>query len=116
MVLRETASETLTQQAGKIIETEHGQQIISFSIVPIVNAGYTNFYGRNITERKHAEELWKYREHLEELVKERTTELAMANEQLQREITERKRAEIAVQEAREFAESNVRLCVNPWWS
>lgn len=47
----------------------------------------------------------KYQEPLEELVKERTTELKMANEQLQTEITARKRAERAVQEAREYAES-----------
>ena len=39
----------------------------------------------------------KYRDHLEELVKERTTELAMANEQLTSEVEERKRAEEALQ-------------------
>ena len=49
----------------------------------------------------------KHREHLEELVKERTNELRMANEQLQEEMTARKRAERAVQEAREYAESIV---------
>jgi C4-dicarboxylate-specific signal transduction histidine kinase len=49
----------------------------------------------------------KHREHLEELVKERTTELRMVNKQLQQEIAERKRAERAVQEAREYAESIV---------
>jgi PAS domain S-box-containing protein len=51
-------------------------------------------YDRDITERKKAEiELKKYRDHLEELVKERTTELIAANEELQQEIAERKRAE-----------------------
>lgn len=51
-------------------------------------------YDRDITERKKAEEaLRKYRDHLEELVKERTTELITANEELQQEIAERKRAE-----------------------
>lgn len=51
-------------------------------------------YDRDITERKKAEvELKKYRDHLEELVKERTMELIAANEELQQEITERKRAE-----------------------
>ena len=45
-------------------------------------------------ERKKVEgELKKYRYHLEELVKDRTAELAKANEQLQKEINERKRAE-----------------------
>jgi len=48
----------------------------------------------DITERKRAEEeLNKYRFHLEELVKERTSQLIAANEQLQEEISERKQAE-----------------------
>jgi|GEM_PF-626189 PAS domain S-box-containing protein len=51
-------------------------------------------YFRDITERKLAEmELRRYKEHLEELVQERTNELMTANAQLQREITERKQAE-----------------------
>ncbi len=50
--------------------------------------------GIDITERKQAEiELDKHREHLEELVQERTRELEAANAKLQAEITERKRAE-----------------------
>lgn len=52
---------------------------------------------RDITERKQAEiELDKYREHLEELVGERTRDLEAANAKLQAEITERKRAEEAL--------------------
>jgi len=55
---------------------------------------------RNISERKRAEEeLKKYRKHLEELVEERTAELKMVNEQLQQEITERKRAEGVLRES-----------------
>ena len=53
-------------------------------------------------ERKFAlEELNKYRDHLEDLVKKRTWELAMSNEQLSREIEERKRAEQALESASE---------------
>jgi PAS domain S-box-containing protein len=49
---------------------------------------------RDITERKRQDqELWSYRDQLEELVKERTVELRTANEQLQGEIAERKRAD-----------------------
>ncbi|MFQ5814366.1 MAG: PAS domain S-box protein, partial [Anaerolineae bacterium] len=47
-----------------------------------------------LTERVRAEEeLRKYRDHLEELVDERTAELTRANEQLRQEATERKRVE-----------------------
>jgi PAS domain S-box-containing protein len=53
----------------------------------------------NVTERVQVEEeLRKHRDHLEELVAERTVELAAANEQLQQEITERQRAEEALRQ------------------
>ena len=45
-----------------------------------------------------AEELRRYQEYLEDLVKQRTAELAAANERLAAEIAERKRAERIVQE------------------
>ncbi|MFH0728646.1 MAG: PAS domain S-box protein [Pseudomonadota bacterium] len=52
---------------------------------------------RDISARKRAEEeLGKYHGHLEELVAERTTELARANLKLEQEIEERKRAEKAL--------------------
>jgi PAS domain S-box-containing protein len=55
--------------------------------------------GIDITERKRAEiELKKYREHLEELVLDRTRELEAANAELHVEIAERKRAEAALKE------------------
>jgi PAS domain S-box-containing protein len=48
----------------------------------------------DITERKKVEEeLARHRDHLEELVEKRTAEIIKANEQLQREVAERKRAE-----------------------
>jgi len=55
----------------------------------------------------------KHQEPLEGLVKERTTELKTADEQLKKEITSRKRAERAVQEAREYAESIVETVREP---
>ncbi|NSW84709.1 MAG: PAS domain S-box protein [Syntrophobacteraceae bacterium] len=55
---------------------------------------------RDISERKRVEgELETYRRHLEELVMERTNELAWANRQLTHEIEERTRAEKALKEA-----------------
>ncbi|MBI4487604.1 MAG: response regulator [Deltaproteobacteria bacterium] len=59
----------------------------------------------NLQELKKAnEELRQYQEHLEELVKGRTAELTKANEQLQLEVAERKRAEEELRKAKETAE------------
>lgn len=65
----------------------------------------------DITERKVAEEeLRKYREHLEELVKNRTVELIETNKQLQEEIDERKWTEESLirseEEARRLSQEN----------
>jgi len=46
-----------------------------------------------LERRKAEEEVKRYQEHLEEMVKERTIQLKITNEQLEREITERKEAE-----------------------
>jgi signal transduction histidine kinase len=55
----------------------------------------------NIAARRQAEkELRKHRDHLEELIEERTSELNTANEQLKSEIAERKLAEEALRRER----------------
>src|SRR5512139_313186 len=60
----------------------------------------------DITERKRAEEeLDRYRDHLADLVKERTDTLAKVNEQLTREIEERTKAEHALRESRQMLQS-----------
>ena len=52
---------------------------------------------RDITDQKQAEkELKKYRDHLEDLVQERTIELEVTNLHLGKEIEERKRVEMAL--------------------
>ncbi len=57
---------------------------------------------RDITRRKLTEmELGRHREHLEQLVQERTAELASANLRLTEEIVERKRAETELKERAE---------------
>ena len=59
---------------------------------PVVAGIVVNFH--DITERRQAEDdLAEYRQHLEELVEERTADLQNANEQLRCEIVERKQAE-----------------------
>lgn len=55
----------------------------------------------------------KHREHLEGPIKEPQTGLRMADEQLQKEMTARKRAEQAIQEASEYAESIVETVGEP---
>jgi PAS domain S-box-containing protein len=52
-----------------------------------------------LQRRRVEEELKSYREHLEELVEKRTTNLKSANERLKREITERKKVEQALIES-----------------
>jgi PAS domain S-box-containing protein len=60
----------------------------------------------DISDRKRAEEeLDRYRDHLEDLVKERTAALATVNEQLTREIEERKKAEQALDEWQQMLQS-----------
>ena len=61
-----------------------------------------------LAERTKAEEeLRKHRDHLEELVHERTAELRKANKGLQQEITERERMEEEVRKARDELEVRV---------
>jgi len=53
----------------------------------------------DLTERKQAEdELRRHRDHLEDIVAERTSSLKQSNQKLQQEITERKKAEEALQD------------------
>ncbi len=76
---------------GWILRWRHkdgGYRFLESNAVPILDStGHTRGYrgtDRDITERKQAEEeLARYRERLEELVEERTRELAAANERLQ---------------------------------
>lgn len=64
--------------------------------LPMNLGGKTYLAGvfRDISERRHAqEELKKNRDHLEDLVRERTAEITTANEVLRREVEERRRVE-----------------------
>jgi len=74
-------------------------------LIVLIGAGSWILARAQIYRKQAEEELKKHRDHLEELVKERTTELTTANGQLRREIIERKRAEEELQQAKEAAEA-----------
>jgi len=53
---RDLVTDALKNNSKKTVDVECGEQVYSFEIVPVTDAGYTNLYGRDITERKRAEE------------------------------------------------------------
>jgi PAS domain S-box-containing protein len=93
----------IRRQGGEIRWIEHACQ-------PVVDEqgvflGY-RASNRDVTERKRAEEeLLQYREHLEELVTERTAELTSTNAALRMEIAERQRVEKALRETTRLLET-----------
>ncbi len=69
-------------------------------VMDLAGQAYFQTLWQDITEHKRAdEEIKKYRDHLEDLVKDRTAELIRLNEHLQRDIAERKRVEKRLEES-----------------
>ena len=64
-MIRDVVTEAMTSGKTRLLDLEHRGQVYSFFVAPIADAGYANLYGRNITERKRAEE--QLRESLEQL-------------------------------------------------
>lgn len=87
-------SRILSSGSSETLEHASGSKILSLTIAPVVSTGYVNVYGTDITEQKQIEDaLSEYREHLEELVHERTEELTEANKRMLSEIEQRKKLE-----------------------
>ncbi len=83
---------------------DNTQVIAEIRAYPVRIAGKRMVLGiaRDITGRKQVEaELEEYRNHLENLVRDRTKELEEANKRLEKDITERKLVERALQESEE---------------
>ena len=73
---RQLVSDVLKSGLNKEVEIEHDNKTFSFVFAPVTEAGYVNVYGRDITERKKAEEEVRfYSDQMEELVKERTRQI-----------------------------------------
>ncbi len=54
--LSQSILDVLGSSLHKYIEVECGERTFSFMFAPIADSGYVNLYGRDITERKQAEE------------------------------------------------------------
>ena len=67
-------AEVFSSSQNKEVEIQCGEQVFSCILAPIVDAGYVNLYGRDITQRKQAEEA----------LGRRTRELGVRNEELDR--------------------------------
>jgi PAS domain S-box-containing protein len=81
---------------------------LSVSLIKDQDGRSKGFRGiaRDITERREVEEeLKKHRNHLEDLVRERTDELVRANELLQNEVAERQLAEVELRREKRFSDS-----------
>lgn len=90
---RQTCELTLNRVDGTTIEGQLESVVVAHTMnaAPRVQTAVID-----ISQRKQTEaELAIYRNHLEKLVDERTTELTQANQQLQQEIAERNKAEAA---------------------
>ncbi len=55
-VARQAVAQALSGQPVEVTDIIQGGQVLSFSIVPVTEMGYVNFYGRDVTERRQAEE------------------------------------------------------------
>ncbi len=95
-------------------DVELGGRSYFVSVTPFPEEGYANLYGRDITDRKQMEEeLLRSRDELEIRVQERTGELLSVVEELEDEISERKRAEEQLKAASLYAITLIEASLDP---
>ncbi|MFC1676069.1 ATP-binding protein, partial [Planctomycetota bacterium] len=84
-------------RTGKICNFEfncHNELILLMTLSPVIDGGYANIYGLDITRRKQVErELVGLNEELEQRVTDRTSMLIEAHKQLLEDVEERRRLE-----------------------
>jgi len=94
----------------RLFQKKNGEKFwVEVTSAPVKRKGkfvYSLSNWLDITERKQMEnELRVHRDHLEELVRERTAELTELNKRLQHELKERQKAEVALLAAKDEAET-----------
>ena len=86
----DTIAQVLRSGQDRTIETRCGERFLTFTLAPVVEAGYVNFFGQDITERVEAEvELRRSEREL----REQTEELERQKAQLVEEVAQRMGAE-----------------------
>ena len=82
---RDYVAGALGNGAPAVREMRLGNDVYSFCIAPVPDAGYANLYGSDITEQRRAEaELKKHEEDLEKLVEKRTRALRKSEDELRK--------------------------------
>lgn len=94
----------LPARAERVLNWQGKEHVFECSYEPRFGSGNqtigVTIYAREITERKNAEiQLAQYRDHLEDLVTARTTELTQANSRMQSEIEANQRAQLALRQS-----------------
>ena len=105
-MVKQVSSVNISQPAKELLGFSSGHENDELGLlVRTINLLLERF-GETLAKHHAAQkELEKHRDHLEELVKERTAEIMTTNEHLQQEIIERKRTEKELQQAKDVAEA-----------
>jgi PAS domain S-box-containing protein len=84
-IYRDLVADALVDGTPRTVDVPSGERVYSFSVVPVVEAGYVNLYGRDITARVQVEQ---ERERLLAELHAANEELQAKNEELQSQAEE----------------------------
>ena len=89
-------------------EAQADGRTLALALAPVIDGGYVNIYGMDITERRQAEQaLQEAHDRLEDRVEERTIELQQTVEVLQQEVAEKVKAQNHVARQKEVLQKIV---------